>query len=144
MTVTYDFGGKTAIVTGGSRGIGKAVATQLIQSGADVWIWDADPLPLDGAHCQTVDVTKAHQIKDALAGIIANDRRIDILINNAGYLGSYRGFEAFDPIEWQRIIGVNLMGVFESPTRFSRSCAKPGVVVSSTWVRWRARRDCRT
>ncbi|WP_214470900.1 SDR family NAD(P)-dependent oxidoreductase [Mesorhizobium sp. dw_380] len=113
MTVTYDFGGKTAIVTGGSRGIGKAIAAQLIQSGADVWIWDADPLPLDGAHCQTVDVTKAHQIKDALAGIIANDRRIDIVINNAGYLGSYRGFEAFDPIEWQRIIGVNLMGVFE-------------------------------
>lgn len=113
MTVTYDFGGKAAIVTGGSRGIGKAIATQLIQSGADVWIWDADPLPLDGAHCQTVDVTKAHQIKDALAGIIANDRRIDIVINNAGYLGSYRGFEAFDPIEWRRIIGVNLMGVFE-------------------------------
>ncbi|MER8462824.1 SDR family NAD(P)-dependent oxidoreductase [Mesorhizobium sp. M1396] len=113
MTVTYDFGGKTAIVTGGSRGIGKAVAAQLIQSGADVWIWDADPLPLDGAHCQTVDVTKAHQIKDALAGATADDGRIDILINNAGYLGSYRGFEAFDPIEWQRIIGVNLMGVFE-------------------------------
>jgi NAD(P)-dependent dehydrogenase (short-subunit alcohol dehydrogenase family) len=113
MTVTYDFGGKTAIVTGGSRGIGKAIAVQLMRSGADVWIWDADPLPLDGAHCQTVDVTKAHQIKDALAGVMANDGRIDIVINNAGYLGSYRGFEAFDPIEWQRIIGVNLLGVFE-------------------------------
>lgn len=113
MTVTYDFGGKTAIVTGGSRGIGKAIAVQLMQSGADVWIWDADPLPVDGAHCQTVDVTKAHQIKDALAAVIGDDRRVDIVINNAGYLGSYRGFEAFDPIEWQRIIGVNLMGVFE-------------------------------
>lgn len=113
MTVTYDFGGKTAIVTGGSRGIGKAIAVQLMQSGADVWIWDADPLPLDGAHCQTVDVTKAHQIKDALAAVTAEDRRIDIVINNAGYLGSYRGFEAFDPTEWQRIVGVNLMGVFE-------------------------------
>lgn len=113
MTVTYDFGGKTAIVTGGSRGIGKAVAVQLMQSGAYVWIWDADPLPLDGAHCQTVDVTKAHQIKDALAAVTAEDRRIDIVINNAGYLGSYRGFEAFDPTEWQRIVGVNLMGVFE-------------------------------
>jgi 3-oxoacyl-[acyl-carrier protein] reductase len=113
MTVTYDFGGKTAIVTGGSRGIGKAIAVQLMLSGADVWIWDADPLPLDGAHCQTVDVTKAHQIKDALAAVTAEDRRIDIVINNAGYLGSYRGFEAFDPTEWQRIVGVNLMGVFE-------------------------------
>ncbi|MCZ8545019.1 SDR family oxidoreductase [Mesorhizobium qingshengii] len=113
MTVTYDFGGKTAIVTGGSRGIGKAIAVQLMLSGADVWIWDADPLPLDGAHCQTVDVTKAHQIKDALAAVTAEDRRIDIVINNAGYLGSYRGFDAFDPTEWQRIVGVNLMGVFE-------------------------------
>lgn len=113
MTVTYELGGKTAIVTGGARGIGKAIAAQLLNSGAEVWIWDADPTPVDGAHCQTVDVTKAHQIKDALAEIVADNSRIDILINNAGYLGDYRGFEAFDPIEWQRIIGVNLIGVFE-------------------------------
>jgi NAD(P)-dependent dehydrogenase (short-subunit alcohol dehydrogenase family) len=113
MTVTYDLGGKTAIVTGGARGIGKAVVAQLVQSGAEVWIWDADPVPVDGARCQAVDVTKAQQIKDALDEVVANNGRIDILINNAGYLGNYRGFEAFDPIEWQRIIGVNLIGVFE-------------------------------
>ncbi|RRI03578.1 SDR family oxidoreductase [Mesorhizobium tamadayense] len=113
MTVTYDFGDKTAIVTGGARGIGRTVATQLVRFGADVWVWDADPVPLDGAHCQAVDVTKPDQIKDAMAEVSVGAAQIDILINNAGYLGSYRGFETLDPAEWQRIIGVNLIGVFE-------------------------------
>ncbi|CAN7718914.1 SDR family NAD(P)-dependent oxidoreductase [Mesorhizobium sp. LjNodule214] len=113
MTVTYDFGGKTAIVTGGARGIGRTVAQLLARSGADVWIWDADVVPADGTHSQTVDVTKASDIKNALTEIVAKAGRIDILVNNAGYLGPYRDFEAFDPAEWQRIIGVNLIGVFE-------------------------------
>ncbi|WP_457155046.1 SDR family NAD(P)-dependent oxidoreductase [Mesorhizobium sp. P5_C1] len=113
MAVTYDFAGKTAIVTGGSRGIGRAVATQLAGSGADVWVWDADPVPTAGIHSQTVDATKAGDIREALADIVARAGRIDILVNNAGYLGPYLGFEAFEPVEWQRIIGVNLLGTFE-------------------------------
>ncbi|RWA67580.1 MAG: SDR family oxidoreductase [Mesorhizobium sp.] len=113
MAVTYDFAGKTAIVTGGSRGIGRAVAAHLARSGADVWIWDADPVPADGIRNQTVDVTKAGDIKAALTEIVAGTGRIDILVNNAGYLGPYHGFETFDPAEWQRIIGVNLLGTFE-------------------------------
>ncbi|TIT04104.1 SDR family NAD(P)-dependent oxidoreductase [Mesorhizobium sp.] len=113
MTVTYDFAGKTAIVTGGSRGIGRAVATQLVRSGADVWIWDADPTPNDETRSQTVDVTKAQDISNALGEVVASTGQIDILVNNAGYLGPYLGFEAFDPAEWQRIIGVNLVGTFE-------------------------------
>ncbi|MER8387444.1 SDR family oxidoreductase [Mesorhizobium sp. M0166] len=114
MTVTYDFGGKTAIVTGGARGIGRAVATKLAQAGADVWIWDTDPIPADGTHSQMVDVAKAGDVRKALTEIVAKAGRIDILVNNAGYLGPYLGFEAFDPAEWQRIIRVNLIGMFES------------------------------
>ncbi|MDX8493148.1 SDR family NAD(P)-dependent oxidoreductase [Mesorhizobium sp. VK22B] len=113
MTVTYDFAGKTAIVTGGSRGIGRAVATQLARSGADVWIWDADPAPADEIRSQTVDVTKAQDISNALGEVVARTGRVDVLVNNAGYLGPYLGFEAFDAVEWQRIIGVNLIGTFE-------------------------------
>ncbi|CDX19731.1 3-oxoacyl-(acyl-carrier-protein) reductase [Mesorhizobium sp. ORS 3324] len=113
MSVTYDFAGKTAIVTGGSRGIGRAVANGLAQWGADVWIWDADPLPTDETRSRTVDVTRAADIRAALSEIVAEAGRVDILVNNAGYLGSYLSFEAFDPAEWQRIIGVNLIGTFE-------------------------------
>ncbi|WFP60814.1 MULTISPECIES: SDR family NAD(P)-dependent oxidoreductase [unclassified Mesorhizobium] len=113
MSVTYDFAGKTAIVTGGSRGIGRGVATLLARSGADVWIWDADPAPADGIRSQTVDVTKAQDISSALGEVVARTGRVDILVNNAGYLGPYLGFEAFDPAEWQRIVGVNVIGTFE-------------------------------
>ena len=109
----YDFSGQTAIVTGGARGIGRAVAAQLVRFGAQVWIWDINPVELDGAHSLTVDVTKADQIAKAVAHIVDHNSQIDILVNNAGHLGTYQPFEQFDPSEWQRIVQVNLIGVFE-------------------------------
>jgi 2-dehydro-3-deoxy-L-rhamnonate dehydrogenase (NAD+) len=66
IDIQYDFSGQTAIVTGGGRGIGRAVATQLVRFGAQVWIWDIDPVELDGAHSLTIDVTKGDQIAKAL------------------------------------------------------------------------------
>ncbi|WP_281060089.1 SDR family NAD(P)-dependent oxidoreductase [Mesorhizobium sp. M1E.F.Ca.ET.041.01.1.1] len=66
-----------------------------------------------GTSSQTVDVTRAGDIRNALSEVVATTGGVDILINNAGYLGPYLGFEAFDPAEWQRIIGVNLIGTFE-------------------------------
>src|ERR1700687_3594884 len=113
IDIQYDFSGQTAIVTGGARGIGRAVATQLVRFGAQVWIWDIDPVELDGAHSLTVDVTRGNQIANALAHIVSQSSRIDMLVNNAGYLGAYQLFEQFDPGEWQRILHVNLIGVFE-------------------------------
>ena len=113
MDIQYDFSGQTAVVTGGALGIGRAVATQLVRFGAQVWIWDINPVELDGAHSLTVDVTKADQIAKALAHIVDHNSQIDILVNNAGYLGSYQPFEQFDSSEWLRIVQVNLIGVFE-------------------------------
>jgi 2-dehydro-3-deoxy-L-rhamnonate dehydrogenase (NAD+) len=109
----YDFSGQTAIVTGGARGIGRAVATHFLRSGARVWIWDIDPVELDGAHSLSVDVTNADQITKALASTVSQSPRIDILVNNAGYLGTYRPFHELDAGEWQKIVAVNLIGVFE-------------------------------
>src|ERR1700674_69394 len=113
IDIQYDFSGQTAIVTGGARGIGRAVATQFVRFGAQVWTWDIDPDELDGAHSLTVDVTKGDQIAKALGHIESESSRIDILVNNAGYLGSYQPFEQFDAGEWQHILQVNLVGVFE-------------------------------
>ena len=113
MDIQYDFSGQTAIVTGGARGIGRAIAAEFLRSGAQVWTWDIDPVELDGAHSQTVDVTNADQIANALVQIMSGSPRIDILVNNAGYLGSHQPFEQFGADQWQHILGVNLVGVFE-------------------------------
>jgi NAD(P)-dependent dehydrogenase (short-subunit alcohol dehydrogenase family) len=113
IDIQYDFSDQTAIVTGGARGIGRAVATQFVRFGAQVWIWDINPLELDGAHSLTVDVTKGDEIAKALAHIVSQSSRIDMLVNNAGYLGSYQPFEQFDAGEWQHILHVNLIGIFE-------------------------------
>lgn len=111
MSVTYDFTGRTAIVTGGARGIGRAIAHKLASSGADVWIWDIEPVELEGTRSLSVDVTKRDSITQALS--IVGEAGIDILVNNAGWLGSYKPFEEFEPAEWQRILQVNLLGTFE-------------------------------
>jgi len=111
MAVTYDFSNQTAVVTGGARGIGRAIAEQLATSRAEVWIWDIDPIELIGTHSVAVDVTKRNDISRALA--VMKGKNIDILVNDAGYLGPYRPFERFDPDEWQRILHVNLLGMLE-------------------------------
>ena len=113
MEPKFDFSGQTAIVTGGARGIGRAIATQLVRSGAEVWIWDIHPVELNGAQSLSVDVTKPDQIERALVPIVSQSTRIDILVNNAGYLGSYLPFDELDASECQQIVQVNLIGVFE-------------------------------
>ncbi|MBE1709416.1 MULTISPECIES: SDR family NAD(P)-dependent oxidoreductase [Mesorhizobium] len=111
MSVTYDFTGRTAIVTGGARGIGRAIAHKLSLSGADVWIWDIEPVELEGTRSLSVDVTKRDNVMQALT--IMGEVGVDILVNNAGWLGGYKPFEEFEPAEWQRILQVNLLGTFE-------------------------------
>jgi len=111
MSVTYDFSGRTAIVTGGARGIGRAIARKLSLSGADVWIWDIEPVELEGTRSLSVDVTKRDNVMQALT--IMGEVGVDILVNNAGWLGGYKPFEEFEPAEWQRILQVNLLGTFE-------------------------------
>lgn len=74
---------------------------------------DIAPVELDGAHSLKVNVTNSDQIAKALARIVSQYSRIDILVNNAGYLGNYQPFERMDADEWQHILRVNLIGMFE-------------------------------
>jgi 3-oxoacyl-[acyl-carrier protein] reductase len=111
MAVRYSFSGQTAIVTGGSRGIGRAIATQLLENGATVWIWDIEPVELVGATALQVDVADPDDIVRAISHLPGG--KVDILLNDAGCLGAYQDFERFTAADWQRIVQVNLFGLFE-------------------------------
>jgi 3-oxoacyl-[acyl-carrier protein] reductase len=113
MPVAYDFSGRTAVVTGGAKGIGRTIAGRLLQAGAEVWIWDLAPADLAGAFHHKVDVTSAQDIAAALGALAARGTRLDMVVNNAGFVGTSRPVEELDPAEWRRIIDVNLTGVFE-------------------------------
>ena len=113
MPVSYDLAGKTAIVTGAGRGIGRAIARCLVASGAQVWAWDIQPTALEGATTFSVDITDSEQITRAIAQLLARDSRIDILVNNAGYLGALHEFMNHEPDEWLKIVQVNLIGMLK-------------------------------
>jgi 3-oxoacyl-[acyl-carrier protein] reductase len=112
--VTYDFTGRTAVVTGGAGGIGRSIAERLRTSGCRVWVWDIVPSNLDGIRSLTVDVTDFDQVRTAVAEVVDHDSCIDVLVNSAGYLGGYAPFEKLLSGEWHRIISVNLTGVFHA------------------------------
>lgn len=109
MPNSYDLQGRFAIVTGGAKGIGRAIAEQLIASGATVRIWDANPAQLPGASSDVVDITDTGAIEAALARMPRDDHP-DILVNDAGYLGRTQDFVAHPSEDWQRIVAVNLIG----------------------------------
>jgi 3-oxoacyl-[acyl-carrier protein] reductase len=113
MPVTYDLGGKTAVVTGGAKGIGRAVVDQLLNSGAQVHVWDLNPIELNSVASTKVDVTDRNQIANAIDTIVRHGSRIDVLINDAGYLGKLNAFEEHEPTDWHRIIQVNLVGMMQ-------------------------------
>ena len=110
---TYDLRGKTALVTGGGKGIGRAIAERLVASGSNVWVWDQHRVAYGGVHPELVDVTDAGQILPALARVTGATGRLDILVNNAGYLGRLQAFEIHQPEDWWKIIQVNLVGMMK-------------------------------
>ena len=111
MPNTYDLKGKTAIVTGAARGVGRAIAELLLANGCSVAAWDANPCDLPGVVSARVDITDAAQIATALTRY--SGERLDILVNNAGYLGPATNFDSHAPDDWRRIIEVNLRGTMQ-------------------------------
>jgi NAD(P)-dependent dehydrogenase (short-subunit alcohol dehydrogenase family) len=113
MANTYDLAGKHAIVTGAAKGIGRAIATLLQASGARVCAWDQNPVDLAGCDSERVDITRPDEIDAALKRTLTRFGRIDVLVNDAGYLGGAQEFATHAPADWQRIVAVNLVGTMQ-------------------------------
>jgi NAD(P)-dependent dehydrogenase (short-subunit alcohol dehydrogenase family) len=100
---------KTAVVTGGGSGIGRAVAERLRADGYHVATIDRNPT--DDEYGQTADVTDRAQIEAALSAIRAQLGPVTILVNAAG-LDGFKRFSDITFDEWQKVVDVNLNGVF--------------------------------
>jgi 3-oxoacyl-[acyl-carrier protein] reductase len=111
----YDFAGRVAVVTGAAGGIGRAVCEALACNGASVVNWDRVPGDLDAPYAPrhfAVDITRPGSIETALAATLEAYGRIDYLVNNAGFAGPTMPLDEYDPLEWQRVIEVNLVGTY--------------------------------
>lgn len=109
MPNTYDLHGRSAIVTGGAKSIGRAIAELLAASGSTVRVWDLDPVDAAGLTSDVVDITGTDSIAAALARL-PGDMTPDILVNCAGYLGRTQPFVGHAEEDWLRIVTVNLLG----------------------------------
>jgi NAD(P)-dependent dehydrogenase (short-subunit alcohol dehydrogenase family) len=122
--------GKIALITGGARGIGFAIASALAREGATIAIGDinaeganaaADKLKAAGAqaHGFAVNVADARSVEEMMKGIVTRLGRLDILVNNAG-VGGNTPFLETTLENWNRIISINLTGAFI----VAQACAK--------------------
>ena len=114
--------GKKALVTGGSRGIGKAIAIALAKEGVELAITGRTAADLQTvveeiktygvkATYAVADVEDINAVNYAVAKIVSEIGAIDILVNNAG-IGAFGGFLELSPEKWEQIIKVNLLGVY--------------------------------
>ena len=117
--------GKVAFVTGGSRGIGLAIARALVADGAHVAITGRNAAHLSSARpaieaagpgsVETLqaDVRKHADVKRAVDAAVARFGGLDILINNAG-VGIFADVASMTPEQWTEVIDTNLTGVFNA------------------------------
>ena len=113
-----DLKDKVAVVTGGAQGFGLAIVERLLESHAEVIIWDMDEkllnnLELKGKiHKIVANVTNYQSVENATKESMSLCGRIDILINNAGIAGPSHKTWDYPLEDWQKVIDIDLNGVF--------------------------------
>lgn len=115
-----DLSGRVAVITGGARGIGFAIARRAVESGAKVVLWDMDAAKLEearnelgtAASIHALDLTDERGVADAAQAALSAHGRVDILVNNAGITGGNAPTWELSPEEWRRVVEVNLIAPF--------------------------------
>ncbi|MFA1821481.1 SDR family oxidoreductase [Virgibacillus oceani] len=122
--MAFRFSGKVAMVTGGSRGIGKAIADLFAKEGAKTAILDIDEENLYKTKNEfmaksydiltmKVDITKSHEMETAARRVVNQFGTLDILVNNAGIIRDNLLFKMTDA-DWQQVLDVHLTGAFNA------------------------------
>jgi len=128
----FKLAGKIAVVTGAARGIGYAAVEALAEAGATVVLTDMNPDMLAKAvselgakgyrvGSELLDVTDVNQVQVVHDAIIARHGRVDVLVNNAGIAISNHPAETMADDVWNKVIDVNLNGVFWCCRAFGKS-----------------------
>jgi 2-dehydro-3-deoxy-L-rhamnonate dehydrogenase (NAD+) len=115
-----DLNGRTAIVTGGAQGFGRAITERFVASGAKVAIWDNDQGLAEktakeignAVSAFKVDVTDLAMVEKTRDATLNAFGKIDILVNNAGIAGANKSVWDTDFEEWRKVLRINLDGPF--------------------------------
>lgn len=123
MSITFDFTGRTVIVTGAARGIGLEIGRFFRAAGADTILvdFDGDELAKAAAEIGAIgvqaDVSKTEDVDRVVATAIERTGRVDVLVNNAGILRDKVLWKLTDD-DWEAVLAVHAGGTF----RFTRAC----------------------
>ena len=127
----YDLAGKTAIITGGAGGIGRAIARLMLESGAAVSLWDRSRQELEDAardltssatrrvRTRNVDITRVDAIAAAAAADCAEFGRVDILVNNAGMGPRMPSHEVTEQL-FDSVVNLNFKGPFRLASQIGK------------------------
>ena len=126
MTDLFSIAGKTALVTGGSRGIGRMIAGGFVEAGAKVYVSSrrADACEAVAAELSEVgvctalpaDLSTESGCRELAEELTRREDRLDVLVNNAGNTWG-APLEEFDDAAWDRVLSLNVKGVFHT-TKF--------------------------
>jgi len=137
--MTFDFTAKTAVVTGGGQGLGRAIAEALLRAGARIWLAESDAeagvescaalAPLGPVEFVPTDVAEPRRSKHCGARIAAAGG-LDLLVNNAAVMVR-KPLAELSVAEWQRVLAVNLTGPWLCSRAFaSLLCERRGSIVN--------------